>query len=192
MDTWGRDFLLFPVHHLSFFFFLSNSIPNFPLGNHPSLLSICVVQMEITQTWSLKVDQRSTSNQSVYYMPHGLRDRHMSQSGPVKVCPKTCWNYVERSILFPLWLLNWKKRSLELLLVTFWHQIGKVCQGMKVELRDGEWLVPDDAVGMLDPATPESLMVCFGYHVLNIWTNMLLFFFSWSQIWIEFLSLEPS
>lgn len=35
---------------------------------------------------------------------------------------------------------------------------------MKAELREGERLVLDDVVGMLDPALPESIMAFFEYH----------------------------
>lgn len=64
--------------------------------------------------------------------------------------------------------------------------MGKICHGIKTELRNGEGLILDDAIGMLDLATPEFILVFFGYHMLNIWTNMFHFFSSWRQIWTDF------
>ena len=46
--------------------------------------------------------------------------------------------------------------------------MGKICHGIKTELRNGEGLILDDAIGMLDLATPEFILVFFGYHMLNI------------------------
>lgn len=85
-------------------------------------------------------------------------DRHRTQSGPLKACSKTFAGTHGRKRSLSTGIAQLVEQKPGATMGHFCHHVGKARQRTEVELRDRERLIPHDAVGMLDPARPESIL----------------------------------